>query len=81
MTLRLPLALFVVAMSASAASAQNVDALRKACAVDAMRLCPTVAPGEGHMAQCLIVNAKQVSPSCLKAMSNAVASQIKASGN
>jgi Cysteine rich repeat len=81
MTLRLPLAVFALAMSASVASAQNVDALRKACAVDALKLCPTVAPGEGRLAQCLIVNAKQVSPGCLQAMSDAVAAQIKATGN
>lgn len=81
MNLRLPLALFVLAMSASAVAAQDVDALRKACAVDAMKLCPGVQPGEGRMAQCLIVNAKQVSPSCLNAMSEAVAMQIKKSGS
>jgi hypothetical protein len=68
-------------MSASAASAQDIDALRKACAVDAMKLCRSVQPGDGRMAQCLIVNAKDVSPGCLQAMSNAVAAQIKASGN
>ena len=86
MSLRLPIALFAVAMSASTipastAFAQDVDALRKACAVDALKHCPTVAPGEGRMAQCLIVNAKDVSPGCLQAMSNAVAAQIRKSGN
>lgn len=86
MTFRLPLALFVLAPalligSASVAPAQDVDALRRACAIDAMKHCPTVSPGEGRMAQCLIVNAGDVSPGCLKAMSDAVAAQIKKSGN
>jgi orotidine-5'-phosphate decarboxylase len=81
MTLRLPLALFVLALSASAAGAQNTDALRKACGADALRLCPTVRPGDGRMAQCLIINAKQVSDGCLHAMAGIVATQIKQSGN
>lgn len=86
MTLRLPLARLALVPglligSAGAASAQDIDALRKACAVDALKLCGGVSPGEGRMAQCLIVNAKDVSPGCLQAMSNAVATQIKQSGN
>jgi len=81
MRLHLPLALFAVAMSASAASAQNVDALKSACMTDVLKYCRGVQPGDGRMAQCLILNAKQVSPVCLQAMADVVATQIQQNGN
>ena len=85
MALRLPLTLFVAAMSASiapsAASAQDVDALKSACMTDVVKFCRGVSPGDGRMAQCLILNAKQVSPVCLQAMADTVATQIKNNGN
>jgi Cysteine rich repeat len=83
--LRLPLSLLAVVMSAgiapSMASAQDIDGLKSACMSDVVKYCRGVEPGEGRMAQCLILNAKQVSPVCLEAMADMVATQVKKNGN
>lgn len=56
---------------------QGYMGVRKACAADMQRLCPTVAPGHGAIAQCLKAHASEVSPGCHSAFEAARAARAE----
>ena len=61
------LTVLMVAAGAKPAAAQASDAADR-CTPDVMRLCSEFIPDEGRIVACLKVKRKQLSPSCLTAL-------------
>ena len=70
-TFMIRVTVFAIALTAvaSAASAQG-NYPRNDCTDDAMKLCPTVKPGEGRVIACLVKDKSKLSAACIKLLTS-----------
>jgi hypothetical protein len=64
-------ALFVVALAPIASKADDEQAGRKACMVDALTVCAKFIPDRERIASCLMTNRDRISESCRLLLVNA----------
>lgn len=67
-SIRLATGIFVLALAAQAASADEAPKPRDACRQDAQTLCAGVSPGQGRIIACLAGHRDQVQPACRTAL-------------
>lgn len=60
----------LLALIGTPASAQNLEALQKACANDIKTLCAGIQPGGGRIRDCMLAKREQASPECKTAMNS-----------
>jgi hypothetical protein len=72
---RFLLATIALAVTCSAASAQDKRAAREACLGDYKQFCQGVQPGQGRIIQCLQGHLEQLQPACRSVVESRIAAR------